>query len=81
MIKAWILLGVLVACAGAVYIVSAGTTAREDYCALACTDARKCSIAIPDQCEEHCERGHRAIDLPRTCEALEQNINKAGYLW
>lgn len=55
---------------------------RRNYCAQACSDARACGFGqIPDNCEERCEIGSRAIDLPRKCEQLKHNIDTAGYLW
>lgn len=55
---------------------------RRNYCAQACSDARTCQFfPLPDNCEASCKRGHRTIELPRTCQQLRHNVDEAGYLW
>lgn len=57
-------------------------TNRHNYCAQACSDARTCQFfPLPDNCESSCARGHRTIELPRTCEQLKHNVDETGYLW
>ncbi len=54
---------------------------RDNYCSLACSDMRKCQFMVPPQCEAHCVRGHRQIDLPLTCDELKKAIEKVGFLF
>ncbi len=76
------LLGVgcaIMAFQGGIYCKS---ISRRNYCVQACSDARTCGFfPLPANCETSCEHGTRTIELPRTCEQLKKNVDKAGFLW